>query len=44
VQKTDIVSRLLAAPDADTMYADLIAAEETALTDKKKPSDPAEAP
>jgi mannitol/fructose-specific phosphotransferase system IIA component (Ntr-type) len=39
VQKTDIVSRLLAAPDAATMYADLLAAEQTALTDKKKPSD-----
>ena len=43
VQKTDIVARLLAAPDAATMYADLLAAEEMALTDKKKTSGVADA-
>jgi len=41
VQKTDIVQRLLAAPDAATMYADLLAAEQAALTDKKAPASPA---
>jgi mannitol/fructose-specific phosphotransferase system IIA component (Ntr-type) len=35
VQKTDIVSRLLEAPDAATMYAALLAAEQTALAEKK---------
>jgi len=43
VQKTDIVSHLLAAPNAATMYADLIAAEQAALSDKKKITDPVEA-
>ena len=37
VQKTDIVSRLFAAPDAASMYAELLAAEQTALSEKKKP-------
>jgi mannitol/fructose-specific phosphotransferase system IIA component (Ntr-type) len=41
VQKTDVVSRLLAAPDAATMYAALLAAEQTALAGKKPASDPA---
>jgi mannitol/fructose-specific phosphotransferase system IIA component (Ntr-type) len=35
VQKTEIVARLLAAPDASTMYRDLIEAEQTALAGKK---------
>jgi mannitol/fructose-specific phosphotransferase system IIA component (Ntr-type)/predicted DNA-binding transcriptional regulator AlpA len=41
VQQTDIVAQLLAAPDATTMYAALLAAEQTALTDKKRPSNQA---
>jgi mannitol/fructose-specific phosphotransferase system IIA component (Ntr-type) len=41
VQKTDIVPRLLAAPDAATMYSDLLAAEQTALAGKRPPSGPA---
>jgi mannitol/fructose-specific phosphotransferase system IIA component (Ntr-type) len=41
VQKTDVVSRLLAAPDAAMMYRDLIAAEQAALAGKKPASDPA---
>jgi len=38
VQKTNIISQLLAAPNADAMYRDLLAAEETALAGKKPPS------
>ncbi len=41
VQKTDIVSRLLTAPDAATMYRDLIEAEQVALAGKKPASVPA---
>lgn len=44
MQKTDIVSRLLAAPDASTIYADLLAAEQAALADKKSPAIPVAAP
>jgi nitrogen PTS system EIIA component len=41
VQKTDIVPRLLAAPDAAAMHRDLLAAEQAALAGKKPPSSPA---
>ena len=40
VQKTDVVARLLAAPDAAAMYEALIAAEQSALAGKK-PADAA---
>jgi mannitol/fructose-specific phosphotransferase system IIA component (Ntr-type) len=38
MQKTDVVSRLLAAPDSATMYADLLATEQAALAEKKTPA------
>jgi mannitol/fructose-specific phosphotransferase system IIA component (Ntr-type) len=38
VQKTDIVPRLLAAPDAAAMYSDLLEAEQNALAGKKAPA------
>jgi PTS system nitrogen regulatory IIA component len=41
VQKTDVVSQLLAAPNAATIYAGLLEAEQTALADKKSPANPA---
>lgn len=40
VQKTGIVSQLLTAPDATAMYAALLAAEQTALADKTRSSNP----
>jgi len=41
MQKTAVVSSLLAAPDAATIYAELLAAEQSALADKKAPANPA---
>jgi hypothetical protein len=35
------VSQLLAAPNAATIYAGLLEAEQTALADKKSPANPA---
>jgi mannitol/fructose-specific phosphotransferase system IIA component (Ntr-type) len=40
-QKTDVVARLLAAPDSATMYTELLAAEQSALAGKKTPANPA---
>ena len=42
VQKTDVVSHLLAAPDAATMHDALLAAEQSALAGKKPASNPAQ--
>lgn len=44
VQKTGVVARLLAAPDASTIYAELLAAEQAALADRKPALDPAAPP
>jgi mannitol/fructose-specific phosphotransferase system IIA component (Ntr-type) len=43
VQKTDIVARLLAAPDAATIHAELLSAEQAALLEKRAPAQPAAA-